>query len=299
MRAPHAAAAVGLLLLLAALPLVGGSYVLGVGFQLLMWIALTESWVLLSGLTGYVSLGYAVFYGLGGYVAVLTWQALPLPVAVALSGAVAALFALVVGYPVLRVRGPYFVILSFGLAELVKYIVINIEAALGKFGRLMLGAPSLPVLYWSMLGLAAAASLLGLLVGRSRFGAGLRAIREDEPAAETAGVPAARYKLIAFALSALVPGMVGAVAALRTGYFEPQQTFSPTISFTVVVMAMIGGSDTVRGAAMGAAFLVLLSELLWANLPELYMILLGLLLIGFVLFAPSGLDGVLRRSTIR
>ena len=74
---------------------------------------------------------------------------------------------------------------------------------------------------------------------------------------------------------------------------------APTISFTVVAMAMIGGSDTVRGATMGAAFLVLLSELLWANLPELYMILLGLLLIGFVLFAPGGLDGLLRRSAAR
>ena len=141
MTTPSAAAAAAMLLLLAALPLIAGPYALGVGFQLLMWIALTQSWVLLSGLTGYVSLGHAVFYGLGGYVTVLSWQALPLPVAVALSGAVAALFALAVGYPVLRVRGPYFVILTFGLAEFVKYIVIDIEAALGKFGRLMMGAP--------------------------------------------------------------------------------------------------------------------------------------------------------------
>jgi branched-chain amino acid transport system permease protein len=109
-------------------------------------------------------------------------------------------------------------------------------------------------------------------------------------------VPTARYKLLAYASSALIPGMAGGLVALRTGYFEPQQIFSPTLSFTVVTMAMIGGSDTVRGPLLGALFLVLLSELLWANLPELYMILLGLLLIGFVLFAPGGLDGLLRRS---
>lgn len=299
MTRSHELAALGVFLLFGLVPFSGSSYVLGVGFQLLMWIALTQSWVLLSGFTGYVSLGHAVFYGIGGYVTVLTWQVLPLPLAIALSGTAAAFFALVIGYPVLRVRGPYFVILTFGLAELVKYIVINIEAALGKFGRLLLGAPGLSVLYWSMLGLAAAASILVLLVGRSRLGAALRAIREDEPAAETVGIPAARYKLAAFALSGLVPGMVGGLAALRSGYFEPQQIFSPTISFTVVAMAMIGGSDTVRGAALGAAFIVLLSELLWANLPELYMILLGLLLIGFVLFAPGGLDGLLRRGVAR
>jgi branched-chain amino acid transport system permease protein len=281
--------------LLAALPFAAGTYALGVGFQLLMWIALTESWVLLSGLTGYVSLGHAVFYGIGGYVTVLIWHLLPLPAAIALAGAAAALFALLVGYPVLRVRGPYFVILTFGLAELVKFIVINIEAALGKFGRLLLGGPGLTSLYWAMLGLALGATLLVAAVERSRFGLGLRAIREDEPAAETAGVPAARYKLLAYALSAAAPGMVGGLVALRTAYFEPQQIFSPTISFTVVTMAVIGGSDRARGPLMGAFFLVALSELLWANLPELYMILLGLLMICFVLFAPNGLDGLLRR----
>jgi len=280
---------------MAALPLLAGDYYQGVGFQLLMWIALSQSWVLLSGLTGYISLGHVVFYGLGGYLTVLTWHIIPLPLAIPLSGLAAALFAVLIGYPVMRVRGPYFVILTFGLAELVKYIVINVEAALGRFGRLMMGAPDLSTLYWAMLALAMAATLLVVFIGRSRFGAGLRAIREDEPAAETAGVPAARYKLAAFALSALIPGMVGGLVALRTSYFEPQQIFSPTISFTVVTMAMIGGSDRARGPIMGALFLVLLSELLWANLAELYMIILGLLLIGFVLFAPTGLDGLLRR----
>jgi branched-chain amino acid transport system permease protein len=280
---------------MAVLPLMGGDYYLGIGFQLLMWIALTQSWVLLSGFTGYISLGHAVFYGLGGYLTVLTWHIVPLPLAIPLSGLAAALFAGLIGYPVMRVRGPYFVILTFGLAELVKYIVINVEAALGKFGRLMMGAPGLSTLYAVMLALAVAATLLVVLVGRSRFGAGLRAIREDEPAAETVGVPTARYKLAAYALSAAIPGMVGGLVALRTSYFEPQQIFSPTLSFTIVTMAMIGGSDRARGPIMGALFLVLLSELLWANLAELYMIILGLLLIGFVLFAPSGIDGLLRR----
>jgi branched-chain amino acid transport system permease protein len=284
---------------MAILPLMAGDYYLGVGFQLLMWIALTQSWVMLSGMTGYISLGHAVFYGLGGYLTVLTWHIVPLPLAIPMGGLAAALFAGLIGYPVMRVRGPYFVILTFGLAELVKFVVINIEAALGKFGRLMMGAPSLATLYWTMLALAVAATLLVVLIGRSRFGAGLHAIREDEPAAETAGVPTARYKILAYALSAVVPGMVGGLVALRTSYFEPQQIFSPTVSFTVVTMAMIGGSDRARGPIMGALFLVLLSELLWANLAELYMIILGLLLIGFVLFAPSGLDGLLRRRIWR
>jgi branched-chain amino acid transport system permease protein len=260
-----------------------------------MWITLTQSWVLLSGLTGYISLGHVVFYGIGAYFAVLTWTDLPLWVAVPAAGLVAAAFALLVGYPVLRVRGPYFVILTYGLAELVKFIVVNVEAALGKFGRLMIGAPPPETLFYWLLGLALAASLLAFAVRRSRFGWGLRAIREDEPAAQAIGIPAARFKLFAFALSALLPGMVGALMVMRSTYFEPFQVFSPIVSFSVVTMAVIGGSDDAPGPILGALFLVVLSELLWANLPEVYMILVGALLIGFVLFAPEGIYGRLTR----
>ncbi|MCC7167082.1 MAG: branched-chain amino acid ABC transporter permease [Rhodospirillales bacterium] len=266
---------IGLALAAAALPQLGSDYLIGLGITLLMWIALAESWIVLSGMTGYVSFGHAVFYGLGAYVMVVCWNDLPGWAGFLAAGLAAGLFALAIGYPVLRVRGPYFVILTYGLAELVKFLVINTEAALGKFGRLVFGAPPLATLYYLMLGLAA--------------------IREDETAAENAGVPVARLKLIAFALSAAIPGMVGAVMALRSSYFEPLQAFSPTVSFNIVAMAVIGGGDDAPGPILGALFLVLLSELLWAHLPEVYMIILGLLVIGFVLFAPEGLHGRLQR----
>lgn len=275
----------------AMLPLAGDGYLLGVGLLLCSWIALTQSWILLSGMCGYISLGHVVFFGIGGYVTVLFFGNLSLWLAVPMSGLAAAAFAALVGYPVLRVRGPYFVILTFGMAELVKYIVINIEAALNKFGRLLIGAPDIGPLYLAMLALAGAGSLMAWAVRRSRLGYGLRALREDEAAAETMGVPVARYKLYAFVLSAFLPGMVGAVMALRTTYFEPLQAFNPVVSFTIVTMAVIGGSDDARGPLFGALALTLLSELLWANAPEIYMIIVGLSLIGFVLFAPSGICG--------
>ena len=275
-------------------PFVVGTYLVGVALDLLMWIALAESWILLSGMTGYISLGHAVFFGAGGYVMVLCWEVLPIWLAVPLAGLVAGLLALGVGYPCLRVRGPYFVILSLGVAEFVKFVVVSIEASMGKAGRLLFGAPSLEELYFVMLALAATAVAIAYLVRRSRFGAGLRAIREDEDAAETIGVPTTRFKLWAYALSAIIPGMVGAVMVLRSTYFEPLQVFNPVVSFTIVSIAIIGGSDDAPGPLMGAIFLVVLSELLWANLPEVYMILLGALLIGFVLGAPDGIYGWLR-----
>jgi branched-chain amino acid transport system permease protein len=281
---------------MALLPSLSSGYVVGVGLSILGWIAMAQSWVVLSGMAGYLSLGHVVFYGIGAYATVLCFGSMPLWLVVPLAGLAAAAFAALVGYPVLRVRGPYFVMLTYGVAELVKYIVVNIEAALNKFGRLMMGAPDIDALYYVMLGLALAGCLVTWAVRRSRFGYGLRAIREDESAAETMGVPVARYKLYAYVLSAAIPGMVGAVLALRTTYFEPLQAFTPAISFATVTMAIIGGSDDARGPILGALFLGLLSELLWASAPEVYMILLGLVLIGFVLLAPAGICGWLPRS---
>lgn len=280
-------------------PSLAGDYLLGVGLSFLMWVALAQSWVLLSGMTGYISLGHAAFYGLGGYVMALLWLVWPPWLAVMLAGAAAGLFALLVGYPCLRVRGPYFVILTFGVAEFVKYCVVAIEAGLGKTGRLLFGAPSVESLYFVMLGLAAAATLAVLWVRRARFGVALRAIREEETAAESIGIPVAAAKLAAFVLSAVIPGMVGAVMVLRSTYFDPLQVFNPMTSFTIVTIAIIGGNDDAPGPLLGALFLIGLTELLWANAPQLYAILLGILLIGFVLLAPDGLAGRIRAGLKR
>lgn len=274
-----------------SIPFISDLYGLGVAFQLLMWIALTESWIILSGMTGYISLGHVVFFGLGAYFTVLTWQACPLYVALPLAGVLSFAFAVLVGWPVLRVRGPYFVILTFGLAELVKYIAIKAEAAIGEFERLLFGVPDLETLYWIMLVLAVVATAMAHAARMTRFGQGLLAIREDEEAAATVGVPVVRYKILAYGLSALIPGTVGGVAALRTTYFEPSAAFDPMVSFSVLTMAIIGGSDDARGPLLGAAFFTLLSELLWAKAPEIYLILLGAALIAFVLILPEGICG--------
>ncbi len=276
----------------AALPFVGNEYTLGVGLTLLMWLALTPSWCVLSKLTGYVSLGHVVFYGLGAYLVVASWGVIPLWASIPLAGVAAALFAALVGGPVLRVKGPYFVILTFGLAELVRYLIIAAESAMGMAARILFGAPDLIVIYTLMAALAAAA--LGLLgyVSNSRFGHGLRSVRENEEAAETLGVPVTRYKLAAFVLSAAIPGMVGAVMALRSTYFVVGQVFDPMISVTVIAMALLGGGDDTRGPVLGVLFLGLLSELLWAHAPLLYMIILGTVLFFFVLFVPGGVLGL-------
>jgi len=277
---------------MAVLPFVANDYLVGTGLTLLMWLALTQSWCVLSKMTGYVSLGHVVFYGLGAYLMVVSWQQLPFMLVVFGAGVIAAAFAALVGLPVLRVRGPYFVILTFGLAELVKFIIMAAESASGTASRILFGTPDLVVIYFCMFALALLATSLLTWVSRSRFGHGLRSLRENEEAAETLGVPVVRFKLIAFVLSAAIPGMVGAVMALRSTYFVVGGVFDPMISITVIAMAILGGGDSAKGPVLGVVFLFVLQELLWANAPLLYMIILGAILITFVLLLPNGLVGL-------
>lgn len=285
-----------ILVVLAILALAGAfadDYWVGFGISLLTAVALAQSWALLSGLSGYVSLGHVVFYGLGSYLVVVTWNVLPLWAALPLSALASAVFAFLIGLPVLRVRGPYFVILTFGVAELVKFVLIAVEAAMGHASRLILGAPDPIVLYYFVLVLAALATIFAYGVRVTRLAPGLRAIRENEEAAETLGVPVTAYKLGAFVLSAAIPGAVGGVMALRATYFEPRIVFDPMISFSMIAMTIIGGSDDLRGPVLGAVLLTALSELLWANAPQAYMIILGALLVVFVRFLPEGLAGLI------
>jgi branched-chain amino acid transport system permease protein len=277
---------------MASLPLWAKGPIIGVGINLLAWIALSASWIMFSGLTGYISLGHAVFYGIGGYVTALLWLSVPIWASVAAGGLAAGLLALVVGYPCLRVRGPYFVMLTFGLSQFVKFVVIEIETALQVGGRLIIGAPPVEDIYWLFLAAAIAAIALLAVVRHSRFGSGLRAIREDEVAAETIGVPTVKYKIVAFALSAIIPGMVGSIMLMRSGYLEPDTIFDPTVSLTMICIAVIGGGNTPATAILGSLFLVGLSETLWVRFPLLYMIILGGLLVTFVLAVPEGLLGL-------
>ncbi len=229
---------------------------------------------------------------------VLMSGAVPLYIAIGSSAIGAVSVALLMGYPVLRVRGPYFVILTFGLAELVKHIVLQIEVYLGQFSRLIFNAPSVLELLYLMLALATVSTILASYLRSSKFGRGLISIRENEEAAEAVGVPVRSLKMVAFVMSAAIPGIVGSLATLRTGYFEASQAFDPLISFSIVAMAVVGGSDRPRGPIIGSIAFVLLSELLWSRFPQVYMIVLGMLLISFMLFLPYGLSGIFERRKL-
>ena len=287
-----------ILLVMGTLPLYSSDYVISIGLNILMWVALTESWIILSGYTGYISLGHATFYGIGGYMMAISWQSLPFPVAVIMGGLASLAVALAIGFPCLRVRGPYFVILTLGLSEFTKYLFINWEVNVtGTVGRLLMGAPAIQTLYYSILVIALVTVAVAYIIKRSRFGLALFSIKENEDAAESLGVHTSLYKWLAFGISALFPGFVGAIMALRSTYIDPYTVFDPFVSFQVIIMAFLGGYEDVLGPLLGALILTLLSEVLWARYPYYYTIILGVILILIIKFLPSGLIEPLRRFT--
>ena len=284
-------------LLLAAYPLVATGYGVRFMLQLFMWVALAQSWNLISGLTGYVSFGHVAFFGTGAYAAAILitthgWHWVP---AASMGGVAAVLLALAIGYPCLRLKGPYFAIAMLGLNEVMRVLVSYFDGLTG--GGLGLSLPTLYAsveIYYAM-GLAAVGvTAVAHFIITSRFGLRLMTIREDELAAEAMGIDTARYKLIAFLLSAFGPGVVGGLFARDTGYIEPISVFPLLITITMIVMALFGGKGTIWGPVLGAAALFVVQELVWARFLYLHQVLFGAIIIVVVLLMPKGVLGMLQ-----
>jgi len=292
------------LLLLAALglaltvyPLYGTGYGVRAMLQLFMWVALAGSWNLISGLTGYVSFGHVAFFGVGAYTgAILIVRAgWPWPAAAVAGGLAGILLALAIGWPCLRLKGPYFAIAMLGLNEVLRALVSYFEGLTG--GGSGLSLPTLDAtfpIYYAMGGLAAAVTGVTYLVLTSRFGLRLMTIREDEVAAEAMGIDTFRHKLLAFVLSAVAPGIAGALAARDQGYIEPISVFPLATTITMIVMVLFGGKGTVWGPVLGAVALFVAQEAVWARYPYVHPLLFGAIIVAVVLLMPRGVLGLLQ-----
>lgn len=275
----------------------GNTYYLSVGYSIFLYIALASSWNVMSGFTGYTSFGHVAFYGVGAYMAAILmfdyfWTWIPAFLA---GGVAAALLAVAIGWPCLRLKGPYFAISMLGIAEVLRIVGLTWESVTyGGTGIPLLSALPLRGFYFLMGGVALAAVGLALLVSRSRFGLRLLALREDEVGAEMMGINTTAYKLAAFVLSAVIPGIAGGIDASRVGFIEPISTFNVFITIQMIIMTMFGGRATVLGPVIGAVVLSLVREGLWARYPYDYQALFGVLIIGLILFMPEGVMGVVR-----
>jgi branched-chain amino acid transport system permease protein len=279
---------------IAAVPLFASGYHLALGISLLSYTVLATAWALFSGPTRYISLATVAFFGIGAYTVGVLGEVLPWPAVLAVAGLVGTAVALVVGLSTLRLSGMYFVIFSFGLSELVRQIVTWYETNIHRsVGRYIFIDVTQPDIYWQLLGLAVAVFLTAWLVGRSRLGLALRVIGEDEVVARHCGIDTTAAKLILFALSALFTTVAGAIMAPRWTYIDPAIAFNPIISFQVVIMALLGGVGRLFGPLLGVIPLVLLFELLSANFPNYYPILLGVVFMIIVYLVPDGAAGLI------
>ena len=274
---------------LAALPFFAGPYAVTLMIGMTGYVVLATAWGLFSGPTRYVSLATVAFFGIGAYTVGVLSETLPYPLVLLVAALIGLAVALVVGLSTLRLAGVYFVIFTFGLAELIRQLVtwyeVNVTGTLGRYIFLPVTPESI---YWQLLALAAVTFLLSWGIGRTRWGLALKVIGDDEVVASHCGIDITRLKLALFAASAVIITLVGAIQAPRWTYIEPSIVFNPTISFLTLIMALLGGADRLWGPLLGAIPLFLLFEWLSANFPNHYPIILGLVFIAIVFLLPKG-----------
>jgi branched-chain amino acid transport system permease protein len=283
-------------LALASLPWLVSDFMLSLALSCLMFVGLAVSWAMFSGATNYLSLATAAFFGIGAYVTAWGYGTLPFALVVPLGALAAAAFASLVGAAVLHLRGAYFAVITFGLGELVRHAITYAEKSYAKtVGRVISDPPESWVVYLVVLLIAGAAVAACAVVRASRFGLALSGIGSDEERAQTLGVNTRRAKIAGFALAASFAGALGAAVAVRWTYIEPASVFNPFIGFQTVLIAMIGGAQTLIGPIVSAVVFSILSELLRLRFPYAYLLILGALLIVLVLYLPGGFASLVAR----
>jgi branched-chain amino acid transport system permease protein len=286
-----------ILAVLAAAPFFLEAYGLGLMIGITGYVTLATAWSLFSGPTRYISLATVAFFGIGAYTVAVLSETLAYPLILLAALGLGLGVALLVGLSTLRLAGVYFVIFTFGLAELVRQLItwyeVNVTGTLGRYIFLPLEPRHI---YWQLLALAAVTLLIAWGIGRSRIGLALKIIGDDEVVAAHCGIDIARAKLALFAISASIITLVGAIQAPRWVYIEPAIVFNPTISFLTLIMALLGGPTRLWGPLLGAVPLFLLFEWLSANFPDHYSIILGLLFIAIVFLVPNGVLAFLEQA---
>lgn len=285
---------------LATLPLYADGYYLSLSLSLLNYTVLATAWAMFSGPTRYVSLATVAFFGIGAYSVAVLGEVLPWPLVLLIAAAVGGAVALLVGLSTLRLSGIYFVVFTFGLAELIRQLVtwyeVNVTRALGRYVFVDVTQAQI---YWQMLALAALVFLTGWLVGRSRLGFALRIIGDDETVARHVGIDITIVKVALFALSAVFMTLAGAIMAPRWTYIDPAIAFNPMVSFQVLIMALLGGAGRLYGPLLGVIPLTLLFEFLIARFPNHFSIILGLVFLVIVYLVPNGVAGLTARRAAR
>ncbi len=284
-----------LAVLVVALLVVAPSWLNGYYLNLLyitvLYVGLAYGWNIISGYAGYFSFGQIAFFGIGAYatgliVVNLHWYWL---LAALSGGLIACALSIPMGYVMLRLRGPFFAMGMFGLAQTSRVVITAIPATGGGSGLFLPPASDLRSIFYWTLAITLCAIALTVWIDRSAFGLRLKALREDEQVAGTLGINVTLEKMYAFALSALIPGLLGGGYAWFLTYIEPDAVFSPRLDLQSVVMAILGGVGTVWGPLVGGVLMTQIAEALWAKFPQAYLMIFGGLLVVLLIVLPRGI----------
>ena len=273
------------------------SYMVYFLFLTFLYIALAQGWNVVAGYGGQASLGQHAFFGLGAYVTAISWKAGWIgyldPIGMLMSGAGAALLAVMIGVPLLaKLRGDYFALGTLGLGEILRVVFTQGGSLTGGPVGLMLPSSeyrSMIPYYFFALSIALLALLCVWLLVRSRLGLALVAIREDEEAAGANGIHVLKFKIFAFAVGAFFTGLCGSLFAYNLFHIHPSGFFSLNWALLPVLMTILGGIGTLMGPVVGAFVLASVFELANLWLPEIHPIFSGAFIILVMLFLPRGI----------
>jgi branched-chain amino acid transport system permease protein len=289
----------------AAALIVENEYFFFAGYTVLMFVVLATAWNILGGYAGYVNFGTPAFFGLGAYTATVLFKAfaLPLGLQIVAAAAMSGLLGLVAGLLTLRLRGIFFAIATIALVVIMETLFLNWRYAGGATGRQLLRPPpTLPfdsyikMLFVLMGAMAIGAVALARWIESSWVGRGLRAIRDSEEAAECSGVPTLRLKVLACVLSGALMGAAGAPMPMYLSFIEPASTFNLNYAIGALASPMIGGTGHFLGPVIGALLLSSIQQLVTVTVSsELNVLIVGVLLVLFIVLAPEGIVGLVRK----
>ena len=282
---------------LACVPWFGSDVVVQFGISTLLLAVLAQGWNIIGGYAGYASFGNSTFFGLGAYgvaIAMVQWN-MPFWVGMVFGAVMAVAFAVLLGLPVLRLKGHYFAIATLALAQVVAAIVSNIPLFGENIGLVLPPLNNDAMFYEMALALLVAATLTVWWLTRSRFGFGLIAIRENEEGAAVMGVNTTAYKVLAFALSGLFSALAGGIQAYWITFLDPASAFDISLNVKMIIMTVFGGPGTVLGPIVGAFVLSAISEVLSSEITSVASLFFGVVVVAAVVLMPRGLADVVRR----
>ena len=301
------------LILLLALPKFLGSYELGIFIMIFFYAYLGQSWNILTGYTGVISLGHSLYVGIGAYMTYLLNLTLGLSpwIGMWIGGIGAGLIGLVIGYFGFRfgLKGVYFVLLTISFAEIGRLIILHLKV-FGSFQGLFITPQfsfanfqfkeNVPY-YYIALGYVIFSLIVVWLLERSKIGRYLVALREDEEAAESLGVNVFKYKMIAIFISAFMTSLAGAFYTNYLYYLHPGTMMSMAFSIEIILRPIIGGMGTVLGPVIGSFLITPLAELsriyfAKAGYEGLHLVIYGFLLVAVVLFFPRGVISYIKKA---